>query len=296
MQKHRQETIGEILVGLLLVIQAFAPVGMHYGATQMPQIQFLAYVTILSSVLFIGISLYRREFKNLLDKKALLHLFAYTFLFAMSYGMIVYATRYSSAIETTLLTQSEIIFAGIFGWIVLKERMSGNKLLGIFAILTANILILYGGKLSFTVANLALFFAPVFFVFGNAIAKNLQKEGISWSLILSFRMFVGGLILLTIAGFAEGLKLPPTELWPFILLFTFSAFGIGKILWQMALYRLDLSKITAIGIGSPAVSLLIAFLWLGEIPSGNQWLGILLVCIGTVFLLKTHSKQWEGEG
>jgi len=294
MKKHEQEKIGEILVGLLLVIQAFAPVGMHYGATQMPQIQFLAYVTILSSVLFIGISLYRREFKNLWNKTVILRLSAYAFLSTvLSYGIIIYATRYSTAIETTLLTQSEIIFAAIFAWTILKERMSRNKLLGIFAILIANILILYGGKLSFSMANLALFFAPVFFVFGNVISKNLQKEGISWSLILAFRMFVGGLALLIIAYFTEGLQLPPTGLWPFILFFTFSAFGVEKILWQMALHRLDLSKITAIGIGSPAVSLLIAFLWLGEIPSGNQWIGILLVCIGTVFLLKTHSKQWE---
>lgn len=294
MKKHSQEKLGEIFIGLQILLNAFLPIGAHYGATQMPQIQFLAYVTLLSSVLCLGISLYRRELKNLWDKKIAIKLFAYTLLTAVfPYGIIVYATKYSSAIETTLLTQSEIIFAAIFAWIFLKERMSKNKLLGIFTILLANILILYGGKLSFGTANLALFFAPILFVFGNSIAKNLQKEGISWSLILSFRMLIGGLILLMFAQVIEGLQVPSKELWPFLILFTFFAFGLAKILWQLALHRLDLSKVTALGVGSPAISLLIAFLWLGEIPSTNQWLGIILICIGTIFLLKTHSKQWE---
>lgn len=293
MKKHQQEKFGELLIGLQVLFQAFWPVGAHYGATQMPQIQFLAYITLLSSVLFLGISLYKREFKSLWNKKILLQLSAYTLLSAvLPYGIIVYATRYSSAIETTLLTQSEVIFAALFAWIFLKEKISANKLFGISSILLANSLILYSGGLNFNWANLALFFAPLLFVLANSIAKNLQKEGLSWSLILSFRMTVGGLILLIFAHTVEGLQVPAVRLLPFLFLFTFFVFGLGKILWQMALHRLDLSKVTALGVSSPAISLLIAFLWLGEIPSNVQWLGILFVGVGTLALLKTHSKQW----
>jgi drug/metabolite transporter (DMT)-like permease len=214
------------------------------------------------------------------------------FIMCCALGIIVYATRYSSAIETTLLLQSEVIFAALFAWGFLKEEISKNKLYGIFFSLFANILILYNGGVEFKWANLALFFAPFFFVLANSIAKNLQKEDLSWSLILSFRMTIGGILLLIFAHLLEGLEAPPTRLLPFLFCFAFFVFGVGKILWQMALHRLDLFKVTALGLGTPAVSLLLAFLWLGETPSNVQWLGILLACIGTIFLLKTRSKQW----
>lgn len=293
MKKHQQEKLGELLIGLQVLFQAFWPVGAHYGATQMPQLQFIAYVTLLSAILFLSISVYKKEFKTLKNKKILIYLFAYTLLSAViSYGVTTYATRYSSAIETTLLLQSEIIFAALFGWFFLKEKVSLDKLLGILFILAANILVLYKNGLALNWANLAIFVTPILFVVGNSIAKKLQREGVSWSLILSFRMTTGGLILLAIAQMVEGLEVPPSHLWLFLPLFSFFAFGLGKILWQMALHRLDLSKVTALGVSTPAFSLLIAYLWLGEIPSSVQWLGIVLVCIGTGFLLRTHSRQW----
>ena len=292
MKKHQQEKLGELLIGLQVLFQAFWPVGAHYGATQMPQIQFMAYITLLSSVLFLGISFYRREFKSLWSLKILGPLMLYTLLCVLPYGIIVYATRYSSAIETTLLIQSEVVFALLFGWMFLQEKISKNKLIGILFSLLANVLILYNGGFEFKWANLALFLAPIFFVLANSIAKNLQKEGLSWSIILSFRMTIGGILLLLSAHLLEGLEAPPIQLLPFLFCFAFFVFGLGKILWQMALHRLDLSKITALGLSTPAISLLIAFLWLGEVPSLIQGLGILSVCVGAGFLLKTHSKQW----
>ncbi len=293
MKKHRQEKLGELIIGLQVFLQAFWPVGAHYGATQMPQLQFLAYITLISSILFTGISLYKHEFKHLWNLPLLGKLGAYTLLTAVfPYGIIVYATRYSSAIETTFLTQSEVIFAALFAWIFLKEHISKNKLCGIALVLMANILILYSGGLNLNWANVALFLAPLLFVLGNAIAKDLQKKGLSWSLILSFRMTIGGIILLISAQIIEGVHLPPANLVPFLLLFTIFVFGLGKMLWQMALHRLDLSKATALGVSTPAISLLIAYVWLGEVPSNIQWVGIICMCIGLGFLLKTHSKQW----
>jgi hypothetical protein len=82
-KKHQQEKLGELLIGLQVLLQAFWPVGAHYGATQMQQIQFMAYITLLSSVLFLGISFYRKEFKNLCNWKILGQLMIYTLLCAV---------------------------------------------------------------------------------------------------------------------------------------------------------------------------------------------------------------------
>lgn len=293
MKKHKEEKLGELWIALSVVFQAFLPVGAHFGATQMPQIQFLAYVTLVSSFLYLPISIYKREVGNTKSIKTIFYLLAYTLLVGViPYGIIMYATRFSSAIETTLLTQTEVIFALIFGYVYLKEKISKYKLIGAVCILVANTLLLYQNNFIWSWANTALFLAPAFFVVGNSISKKLQKEGTSWSLILVFRSLVGGLILLGIAQAIEGLTIPSSNMMIFIPIFAISVFGFGKIFWQLALHRLDLSKVTALGLSHPGISLIIAFIWLGEIPTSNQWLSIFIMFLGIFFLLKTNSRQW----
>ncbi len=293
MKKHKEEKLGEIWIILSVVFQAFLPVGAHFGATQMPQIQFLAYVTLVSSFLYLPIAISKKEIGNIKNLKIFSSLLAYTLLVGViPYGIIVYATRFSSAIETTLLMQSEVIFALIFGYFFLKEKISKYKLIGAFCILTANIILLYQNNLTWSWASIALFLAPTFFVVGNSISKKLQNEGISWSLILSFRSLIGGLILLATANQIEVLEVPNFKLISFIFLFAITVFGLGKIFWQLALHRLDLSKVTALGLSHPGISLFIAFIWLDEIPTSSQWLSIFIMGIGIFFLLKTNSRQW----
>ncbi len=291
--KHPQEKRGEIFILISALSQAFFPVGAHFGATQMPSIQFLAYITLAGAMVFLPISIFKKELKNLWDKKILWQLSLYTFLVAvLSYGIVLYATAYSSAIETTLLLQSEVIFALIFGALFLHEKISRNKALGAALILFANVLLLIQNDLHLNWANLALFLAPISFVYANSLAKKLQKDGVSWSLILSFRGVIGGLSLLLIASQMETLQVPSFEMLGFILVFGITVFGLGKILWQLALHRLDLSKATALGLSHPVLSLMIAFLWLGEIPNSTQWISIGVAAIGILFLLKTKSRQW----
>ena len=293
MTKNKEERWGELVMMVEVFLHAIWPVGAHYGATMLPQIQFLAIVLLLSAILFLFTTWRRREFKQLLNKKVLLWLSAYTLFFTtLPYLIIVYATKFSSAINTTLLTQSEAIFAGLLGFFILGEKLSRNKILGISFILLANVAILYDGTPSLDLASVALMLAPLLFVFANMIAKKLQREGLNWSPLLLFRMLVGGVTLAFLSYFVEGYQAIDPNLWPFLLFFSFFVFGVAKILWQIALHRLDLSKVTALGMAYPFMSIVIAYFWLGEVPNSYQWFGVLLTALGVAFLLRTKSKQW----
>lgn len=261
----------------------------------MPQIRFLAFITLISAVLFLAMSLIRGKMHELKIRKHWWELTLYTLLIAViPYGLITYATRYSSGINTTIFTQSEMIFAALIGCWLLKEKMNRARVLGIICILAANMTILFKGNLETSWADWVLLLAPAIFVYGNIIAKRLMDH-IDWSTILTFRTVVGGMILLLVSIGMEGPGLPPQELWFFLIWFSLLTFGVAKIFWQLALKRLDVSKITALAMTYPALSFIFAYFWLGEVPNSYQWGGIVFTILGIVFLMQSPSKQYEDD-
>lgn len=291
--KHAEEKKGELYASIKIALEGFIPVGAYYGTQLMPQIEFLAIITLLSGFLFFVAAWYRKELKYALPKKYLGSFFAYTILVAViPYGIIFYATKYSTAIDTALLLQTEAIFAAVLGWYVLKEKITRNRVLGLTLILCADAAILYKGRIELSVANIAIATAPVLFVFGNLIVKRLHNDGVMWAPVLLFRQLVGGIILLAISFLFEPVVFPSLKLWLFLLPFGIIGFGVSKLFWQIALQRMDVSKLTALLAITPIISAAISFAWLGEIPTVIQSFAITLTVLGVGFLLNTTSKQW----
>ncbi len=293
MKKHKQEKLGEWFGFGTVLMYAFWPIGANFFAKQMPPMQFLAYITLLGAVPMLISTLYLGQFKQLFHAKTLATLLLYTILLAViPYMIITYATQFTSAIDTGFLTQTEGIYGAVLGWLIFKESIGRNKVLGFGFIFLANFLLIYNGGVEFSWANVAIAIAPVSFVLGNILAKNLQKENLGWAPLLLFRNGVGGLIILFMAVLMEDVAVPPSHLiWP-ILLLGLIVFGIEKIFWQLALHRLDLSKATAIVITSPVFTFVLAYFFLSEVPDVYQWMAFVFTLIGIGFILKTHSKQW----
>lgn len=294
MKKHKQEIIGEIAVFVTIVMYAFWPIGATFGAKALPQIQFLAYTTLIGSILFFFTTFLKKEFHYLKKAKNIGWLLLYTILISvLPYGVMTYAARYTSAIDISLLVQTEAVFAAIVGWVILKEHIQVSKFFGILAIVAANVLLLYKGGAQISVANLVIAVAPVSFVFANLVAKKLQSEGLGWSPLLLFRSVTGGLIILLIAAQVEGLQVPPMNLWLFIFFFGFFLFGLEKIFWQMALHRMDMSKSGALIGATPVFTFVLSYLILDEAPERYQWAALVLTMIGVLLVLRTTSKQWS---
>lgn len=291
--KHVEERKGELYASIKIALEGFIPVGAYYGTQLMPQIEFLAIITLLSGLFFFFAAWYRKELSQALPKKYLGSFFAYTMLVAViPYGIIFYAAKYSTAIDTALLLQTEAIFAAVLGWYVLKEKITRNRVLGLTLILCADAAILYKGRIELSIANIAIAIAPLLFVFGNLIVKRLHNQGVMWAPVLLFRQLVGGVILLAISFLFEPVVFPSLELWLFLIPFGVIGFGVSKLFWQIALQRMDVSKLTALLAVTPIISAAISFAWLGEVPTTIQSFAITLTVIGVGFLLNTTSKQW----
>ncbi len=293
MHRTRDEKVGELAALGHMVLDGFWPVGAAYGTQvlNIPPVELLGLATFISSLFFLGLTLKKGHLRQLWKVKVLKGCAAYTACLLLPYAAIFYAAKFTSGINIALFTQSEVIFAAVIGWLFLKERVQTTRVLGVLCILCANLIVLYNGSVSFNPASLILIFAPVVFVFGNAIAKRLQKTGLSYAPLLLFRSGVGGAFLLILSFLLEDFQIPAASSWTFLFLFGFLAFGLPKAFWQIALNKIDLSKTTAIGLSYPAFSFILAYFWLNEIPSLYQWLGLLISFVGIYFLMRSSSKK-----
>lgn len=293
MKKHKEESLGELFGLGTVFLYALWPIGANFIAKQMPPMQFLAYVTLLGAVPVLISTIHLKQFRQLLNLRILFDLLLYTLLLAViPYVVITYATQFTSAINTGFLTQTEGVYGAILGWAIFRESVERNKVLGFTCIFLASFLLIYDGGVELNWANVAIALAPISFVLGNVIAKNLQKQNLGWAPLLFFRNAVGGLIILMMALPFEDLAFPPEHLVLPVLFLGLMVFGLEKILWQLSLHRLDLSKATAIVITAPVFTFVLAYLFLDEVPDGYQWTAFALTLVGMVFILRTHSKQW----
>ena len=293
MKKHREEKIGELAAVGNLILDGFWPVGVAYGTQvlHLPPVELLGIASLGSALLFLVLTLYRGTFKQLFSWSVFKGCVLYTSCLHIAYAAIFYATENGTAITTALLTQTELIFAGLIGWLFLREKLQASRILGLSLVLLASLLVLYNGSLELDPNSLILVFAPILFVFGNAVAKRLQAEGLDFAPLLLFRGVVGGVTMLVFSAVFEGFVMPDSSNWVFLLGFGLLAFGVPKALWQIALGRIDLSKLTGIGMSHTAFSFIFAYFWMGEIPTVYQYLGLILTVLGLFFLVKSTSRR-----
>lgn len=293
MKKHKDEKIGEWAALGHMILDGFWPVGASYGVHFLPPTELLGIATFISGFFFLALTLYKGQLKQLFRWKIVKRCVLYTALLLVPYVAIFYATQYTSAINTALFTQSEVVFAAIVGWLFLREKPQMTRWLGVTCIVLANLIVLYQGSLRFNLADLVLVLVPLFFVFGNATAKRLQTDGLGYAPLLLFRGAIGGGTLLLFSSIFEGFKMPELSFWPFLIMFGLFAFSIPKALWQISLHKTDLSKTSAIGLSYPVISFAIAYVWLGEVPSVYQWSGLLISFVGIYFLMQSSSQRYS---
>ncbi|MEK9159179.1 MAG: DMT family transporter [Patescibacteria group bacterium] len=291
--KQKEEKRGEIFLLVCLLIQSFFPLFANEGAKLFSPLLYLTYMIGISIPFLLAINLWRGEFKQLFNREVFWQLMGVSlFVIVMPSLLIFWATKDSSGINTTLLTQSEIIYATIL-CAFLGERISRFRLLGVLFILIGGVLVLYQGAFVLNRADLVLFLAPAFYPLGNVLAKKALKR-VGWSTILLFRALIGEAILIALClSLGESFSIPPREIWFSLLFMGIGVCCVAKIFWYLGLQRMEVGKATAIIMTYPAPALLFAVLFFEEIPTVYQLFGFFVICIGIYFILKSQSWQYK---
>ncbi|MCQ2410907.1 MAG: DMT family transporter, partial [Elusimicrobiaceae bacterium] len=130
---------------------------------------------------------------------------------------------------------------------------------------------------------------------GSAVAKKLPKHLDHHLIGMARNLFALPALVIILAGmyfFNEPFLFKPTLVLGGILGYTgFLKYGLAMVVWYKAIRHLDLSKVTAIYLSYPVLSLLISAALGLETPSLHQLLGLLITCAGAYWISVTAQKE-----
>ena len=251
-------------------------------------------------ILIIGAVIYRRKQLSLpsladLGSFALLGAIGITFhQWLQSTGLVT-----AEATTTAWIVATTPIFIALLGWLVLKEKLAGNALIGILLAAGGVILVvskgdltaLSGGNFGTYGDMLVLISAPNWAIFSVLSRKSLQKHPAA--LMMFYVMLFGWLFTSVQLYLGPGLseiQHMTTASWSGVAFLGILCTGIAYIFWYDALTELEANKLGAFLYLEPLVAMLVAAIILDENIVMASIIGGVFILSGVWLVNKINSQ------
>ncbi len=277
-----QETEGTTLAFIVLILLSLDPVVIKANPSN--PISFIAASALFASSL-LWIAGRKSVVKDIRKRPDDLKRAFLTGLFAtaVAYSLLAYGTGLSSAINSALLTRFEVFYSFVISWVLLKERITKRAILAAVMLIAGVFIVVLRGGMSVRKGDVLLLLTPFFWQIGHAMAK---KTGYSAVTIATLRNTFGGLLLLPVA-IITGFEFTKFSLAEGIIM------ALIQSVWYGSIRRINLSKATAILTPAPALTVVLSYTILGEIPAINQLIGLGLITLGTIIVSREKSGNRE---
>lgn len=223
-------------------------------------------------------------------------LFIGTFGTALPFTVFLIALHYTTPGNAAILQQSELIYSLIFAALFLKEFPGRGQLGGSTLIILGVLIILL--KEQYTprwTGDLIIMGSTWMLQAGSTVAKRLPKH-LDYRVIGMARNLFALPALLVILGVMYALGepftfKPTTTAWVVLGYTGLLKYGLAMVVWYKAIRTLDLSKVTAIYLSYPILSLLLSAALKLDTITLHQVLGLLITCTGAYWVSLTVKQQ-----
>ena len=223
-------------------------------------------------------------------------LFIGTFGTALPFTISLIALHYTTPGNAAILQQSELFYSLLIAAIFLREIPTKSQLAACALIVGGVLIILL--KEPFTprwTGDLLIVGSTWMLQAGSTVAKKLPKHldyrviGMARNLFALPALIV---ILAIMYLLNEPFTLQPTLKMFSVLGYTgLFKYGLAMVVWYKAIRALDLSKVTAIYLSYPVLSLLLSAVLGMETPTVHQLAGLLVTCAGAYWVSLTVKKE-----
>jgi drug/metabolite transporter (DMT)-like permease len=216
-------------------------------------------------------------------------------LFFIGYGL-------AGAINGSLTQKTTVFFGILFGFLILKEKVTKLQIVFSIILFLGLILAITEGKFNFLNFNLdiilgviTLLFITCLWMFGHTITKPvLNKNEVTATQMVFLRNFISG-ILLFVTYFIffpfENIFLLFNPINQLFYIMMGLIYGLGLFCWYKTLSYLDVSKATIILSPTPIVTAIFATMFLGELFTIFHFLGTLIVILSIIIIVKQKEKS-----
>ena len=222
-------------------------------------------------------------------------LFIGTFGTALPFTILLIALHYTTPGNAAILQQSELIYSLIFAAVFLKEYPSKEQLAGSALIVLGVVIILM--KEHYTprwTGDLLVVGCTWMLQAGSTMAKKLPQN-LDYRVIgMARNLFAlpALVVILAVMMYTDTLVLKPNFQMFSVLAYTgFLKYGLAMVVWYKAVRALDLSKVTAIYLSYPVLSLVLSVLIGFEKATPYQLAGLALSMAGAYWVSLTVKKQ-----
>lgn len=219
--------------------------------------------------------------------------------FGISVGAQFVGTDKSTAVNGTLVTSSAPAFILVFAALILRERLSAQRIAAVVLATIGVIVIIDPAKANFGsdtfVGDVALAFAALTWGLYSVLVRRIS--GTLDTLLITFFAFLGGLPL-TIAAVPLELSQRPigtitTETILGILYLGVISMAGAMWLWNRAFALVDASVASLFFFAQPLVGTILSVMLLGQQMTANLWIGSLLIAAGvllSIYRFERHRK------
>jgi drug/metabolite transporter (DMT)-like permease len=210
-------------------------------------------------------------------------------LFFIGYGL-------AGAINGALTQKTTVFFGILFGFLILKEKVTKIQIIFSGVLFAGLILAITEGSFSFLSFEIdiligvgTLLFITCLWMFGHTITKPvLNKNEVTPTQMVFLRNIISGIILF-ISYFIffpfENIILLVNPLNQAYFISMGVVYGLGLFFWYKTLSYLDVSKATIILSPTPIVTALFATIFLAETFTIFHLLGTLIVIISIIIIV-----------
>jgi len=193
--------------------------------------------------------------------------------------------------------KSEIIFALIFGFFLLKEKITKFQIAFCFLLFFGLIVAITGGSSNLLEFNLGVFIlllGVLLYTIVNTLTKiSFKRNELFPSQVVFLRNLISGILLtilyLLIFPLENILIVINPNNFVFFLIMGLD-YSITLFLWYKALTYIQLGKATIIISLTPIVSAFFSFLLLGEIFTIYHLIGTLIIIFSICMIVKEKNK------
>ncbi|KUK85822.1 MAG: Transcription regulatory membrane protein, HTH-AraC family [candidate division TA06 bacterium 34_109] len=262
-----KEKEGIILVIICVFIHGSQPILGKYGVSLVPPLFFASLTNLIAAVFLILLILARRENIFLLLKaRYFLTLLSIGFFgTTLSNVLFFYGVRLTSGINSAILLQIEPIYALLIGYLLLKERINSRQIIATLFIILGTLLVVYQGTSTWNWGDILILLTPICYQISHFFSKQLLNKTDLNPLFI-----------------ATGRTL--------FIFYGIVVYALSYLTFYEAIKRINLSKASAIISVYPAISILLAWFILKEVPDWYQLTGFFIILLGIFYLSQVKSE------
>lgn len=291
--KLSQERIGLIFVGIVIIAAAIAPVVTKLAVTALNPLFAASMASLLGCIISLVFLAKDRKLGVIFDRSNLPSLFFVGFFGAVAYLLFFSGVRLTSGINAAVLLQAESVYALFLGYFILREKITIKQIVFTLMIIAGVASVIYNGTAALNLGYLLILATTLFYQISHVIArKKMDKIGIF--AVHAGRYLFGGLVLLmlsTVFGQNQFALLAEPRNLLIVLALGFVVAWLSTIAFYTAIQRINLSKVTAMIMPYPVLSIVLAWLVLKEVPSLYQIAGLIIMLAGVFFLARVKSER-----